>query len=94
MSSTDQNENLSVVGKGRNQEVRVCLSRTVVISLGDSTVLQKYLDLVDCHSLDIFPEEFKSQENMKWYTHSSARGLKQKQPVTNTRTLRRGAEDT
>jgi hypothetical protein len=30
MSSTDQNENenLSVVGKGRNQEVRVCLPRT------------------------------------------------------------------
>ncbi len=24
MSSTDQNENLSVVGKGRNQEVRAC----------------------------------------------------------------------
>ena len=81
MSSTDQNENLSVVGKGRNQEVRVCLPRTAGISLDDSTALQKYLDLVDWHSLDIFPAEFKPQENMKWHTNSSARGLKQKQPV-------------
>jgi hypothetical protein len=47
MSSTDQNENLSVVGNDRNQEVRVCLPRTVGISLDDNTDLQKYLDLVD-----------------------------------------------
>jgi hypothetical protein len=52
------------------------------MSLDDSTVLQKYLDLVDCHSLDIFPAEFETQENMKWHTNFSARGLKQKQPVT------------
>jgi hypothetical protein len=51
MSSTDQNENLSVTRKGRNQEVRVCLPRTAGISLGDSTDLQKYLDLVDWHNL-------------------------------------------
>ncbi len=59
-----------MVGKGKNQEVRPCLSRTVVISLDDSTALQKYLDLVDWHSLDVFPVEFKSQENMKWNTYS------------------------
>jgi hypothetical protein len=82
MSSTDQNKNLSVVGKGRNQEVRGCLPRTVGISLGDNTVLQKYLDLVVCHILDIFPTEFNPQENMKWHINSSARGLKQKQPGT------------
>jgi hypothetical protein len=46
MSSTDQNENLNVMGKDRNQKVRVCLSRTEGISLDDSKVLQKYLDLV------------------------------------------------
>jgi hypothetical protein len=34
--STDQKENLSVVGKGRNQEVRVCSPGTVGISLDDS----------------------------------------------------------
>jgi hypothetical protein len=65
MSSTDQNENLNVVGKDRNQEVRVCLPRTVGISLDDNTILQKYLDLVDCNRLDIFQTEFESQENMK-----------------------------
>ena len=47
MSSTDQTENLSVMGKGRNQEVRVFLPRIAGISLDDSTVLQRYLDLVD-----------------------------------------------
>ncbi len=47
MSCTDQNENLIVMGKDMNQEVRVCLSRTAGISLDDNTVLQKYLDLVD-----------------------------------------------
>ncbi len=65
ISSTDQNENLSVVGKGRNQEVRVCLPRTAGISLDDNTALQKYLDLVDWYSLDIFPSEFEPQDNMK-----------------------------
>ena len=35
MPSTDQNENPSVVGKGTKQEVRVCLPRTMGISLGD-----------------------------------------------------------
>ncbi len=65
ISSTDQNENLSVVGKDRNQEVIVCLPRTEGISLDDSTALQKYLDLVDWCSLDIFPSEFEPQENMK-----------------------------
>ncbi len=65
MSSTDQNENLSVVGKDRNQEVRACLPHTAGISLDDITALQKYLDLVDWHSLDIFPAEFEPQENMK-----------------------------
>jgi ribonuclease HI len=78
--SADQNENPSVVGKGRKQEVRVCLPRTMGISLGDSTALQKYLDLVDWSSLDVFPAEFKQQENMKWHTTCGARGLKQKQP--------------
>jgi hypothetical protein len=82
ISSTDKNENLSVVGKGRNQEVRVCLSRTAGISLDDNTALQKYLGLVDWYSLDIFPSEFEPQENMKCHTNFSARGLKQKQPVT------------
>ena len=77
MPSTDQNENLSVMGKGRNQEVRVCLTRPAGISLDDSTVLQKYLDLVDWHSLDVFPAEFKPQENMKWHILSGARGLRQ-----------------
>jgi hypothetical protein len=61
-----------VVGKGRNQEVRVCLPRTTGMSLDDSTALQKYLDLVDWHSLDIFPAEFEPQENMKWHTNFSA----------------------
>jgi hypothetical protein len=75
MSSTDQNEILSVVGKGRTQEVRGCLSRTAGISLGDSTDLQKYLDLVVCHILDIFPTEFNPQENMKCHINSNARGL-------------------
>ena len=65
MTSADQNENPSVVGKGRNQEVRVCLPHTMVISRGDSTALQNYLDLVDWSSLDVFPAEFKQQENMK-----------------------------
>ena len=55
----------SVVGKGRKQEVRVCLPRTMGISLGDSTALQKYLDLVDWSNLDVFPTELKPQENMK-----------------------------
>ncbi len=41
VSSVDQNENPSVVGKGRKQEVRVSLSHTVGISLGDSTTLEK-----------------------------------------------------
>jgi hypothetical protein len=82
MSFTDHNENLSVVGKDRNQEVRVCLPRTVDLSLDDSTDLQKCLDLVDCHSLDIFLTEFKPQKNRKWHTNSSARGLMQKQPVS------------
>ncbi len=54
-----------MVGKGRNQEVRVCLSRTVGISLDDIIVLQKYLDLVNWYRLDIFPSEFEPQENMK-----------------------------
>ncbi len=54
-----------MVGKGRNQEVRVCLPRTVGISLDDNNVLQKYLDLVDWHSLDIFLTEFEPQENIK-----------------------------
>ncbi len=49
------------------------------ISLGDSTALQKYLDLVDWSSLDVFPAEFKPQENMKWRTTCGAIGLKQKQ---------------
>ena len=80
MSCPDQNENPSVVGKGRKQEVRVCLPRTVVISLGDSIALQKYLDLVDWYSLDVFPVEFKPQENMKWHTNCGARGLEQIQP--------------
>ena len=66
MSSADQNENPSVMGKGRKQEVRVCLPHTMGISLDDSTAaLQKYLDLVDWSSLDVFPTEFKQQENMK-----------------------------
>jgi hypothetical protein len=52
------------------------------ISLDDSTALQKYLDLVDWYSLDIFLSEFEPQENMKWHTNFSARGLKQNQPVT------------
>ena len=39
------------------------------------------MPVVDWHSLDIFPAVFKPQENMKWHTNSSARGLKQKQPV-------------
>jgi hypothetical protein len=34
MSSSDQNENLNVVGKGRNQEVRVCLPHTNSSSRG------------------------------------------------------------
>ncbi len=80
MTSVDQNENPSVVGKGRKQEVRVYLPHTMGISLGDSTVLQKYLDLVDWSSLDVFPAEFKPQENMKWHTTCGAIGLKQKQP--------------
>ena len=70
-----------MVGKGRKQEVRVCLPRTMGISLGDSTALQKYLDLVDWSSLDVFPAEFKQQENMKWHTTCGARGLKQKKQV-------------
>ncbi len=58
------------------------MPRTAGISLDDSTALQKYLDLVDWYSLDIFPSEFEPQENMKWHTNFNARGLKQKQPVT------------
>jgi hypothetical protein len=77
MTSVDQNENPSVVGKGRKQEVRVCLPHTVGISIGDSIYLQKYLDLVDWYSMDVFPSEFKPQENMKCHTTCSARGLKQ-----------------
>ena len=84
MSSTNRNENPSVVGKGRHQEVRVCLSRIAGISFDDSTDLQKYLDLVDWHSLDVFPAEFKPQENMKWHTNSGARGPNQKQPGART----------
>ena len=80
MTSADQNENPSLVGKGRKQEVRVCLSHTVDISLGDSTDLQKYLDLVDWSNLDVFPTEFKPQENMRWHTNCGAKGLNQKQP--------------
>ncbi len=76
----DQNENPSVVGKGRKQEVRVFLPHTVGVSLGDSIALQKYLDLVDWCSLDVFPTEFKPQENMKWHTNCGARGLEQIQP--------------
>ncbi len=71
-----------MVGKDRNQEVRVCSPRTVGISLDDNTALQKYLDLVDWYTLDIFPSEFESRENMKCHTNFSARGLKQKQSVT------------
>jgi hypothetical protein len=65
MSPTDQTENLSLMGKDRNLEVRVFLPRIAGISLDDSTVLQRYLDLVDWHSLDVFPAEFRPQENMK-----------------------------
>ncbi len=65
MPSDDQNETPIVVGKGRKQEVRVCLPRTMGISFGDNTALQKYLDLVDWSRLDVFPAEFKQQENMK-----------------------------
>ncbi len=47
-----------MVGKGRNnQEVKVCLPRTAGISLGDSTVLQKYLDLVDQEHSDDEPSQ-------------------------------------
>jgi hypothetical protein len=73
MYSSDQNENSSVVGKGRNQEVSVCLPRTAGISLEDSITLQKYLNLVDWHSLDVFQAVFKPKENMKWY-QNRARG--------------------
>ena len=50
MTSADHNENPNVVGKGRKQEVRVCLPHTMGISLDDNTALQKYLDLVDWYS--------------------------------------------
>ena len=66
------------MGKDRNQEVRVFLPRIAGISLDDSTVLQKYLDLVDWHSLDVFPAEFKPQENMK--RHILSGGLRQRRP--------------
>jgi hypothetical protein len=77
VSSTDQNENLSVAGKGRNQAARVFLPRIAGISLEDSTMLQRYLDLVDWYSLDVFPAEFRPQENMMWHLIPGGRGLRQ-----------------
>jgi hypothetical protein len=80
VSSTGQNESLSVVGKGRHQEARVFLPRIAGISLEDSTILQRYLDLVDWYGLDVFPAEFRPQENMKWYFIPGGRGLRQQRP--------------
>jgi hypothetical protein len=80
MSPTDQTENRILMGKGRNQEVRVFLPRIAGISLDDNTDLQRYLDLVDWHSLDVFPEEFRPEENMKWHLLSAGRGLRQQRP--------------